>query len=307
MAVVCQDRCASLPPGVQLKISSTLDLLSLDFVQSLAHTRRMSENDNPQNRKPDDRQKRLGELERLERDVERRLVALENSVSEIRKSHLDGHKWFVTIFFGLVGIFLSYTANQSKNDVREDLRNVYTQVRDSMTDMRQKVNESTVQQQATVDKAVAQMNQNFKDLAGEALKKPQLTLANMNGPLDGQTLTLNQPRQIPLFPLFITNEGDKRSGTISIRLFSSDDLNLQNGGAFQRVDINNKDYPYCYYLSIGEITGATLDLAPAETWTIPNMLQYSFIPLGTNHFINCKLDIYYDSGPAEAKFRIKSY
>jgi hypothetical protein len=266
----------------------------------------MTENTNPQNPEPDDRQKRLSELERLERDVERRLAALEGSVIEIRKSHLDGHKWFVTIFFGLVGLFLTYTANQSKNDVRGDLRDTYTQVRDSITDMRQQVNEFTAQQQATVDKTIAQMNQNFKDLAGEAIKKPLLSVANMNGPIDGQTVSLDQHRQLALFPLFITNEGDKRSGTISIRLFSSNDLGLQYSGSVQRVDVNNKDYPYCYYFSLGEITGTTIDLAPGESWELPNAWQYN-IPLGTNQFINCKLDVYYDSGPTEARFRIKNY
>ena len=269
----------------------------------------MAETNNPQNAEADDRQKRLNELERLEKDVERRLASLESSVTEIRKSHLDGHKWFVTIFFGLVGLFLTYTANQSKNDLRADLRDVYTQTHDSIADMRQQVNESTAQQQAIVDKAVTQMNQNFKELAGEAIKRPLLSVANGNGPLDGQTISLDQHHQIPLFPLFISNEGEKRSGTISMRLFCANDLGLQYSGPIQRVDSNNKDYPYCYYFSLSEITGTAVDLAPGETWEFPNLWQYNQFNNGlvTNQFINCKLVVYYDSGPTDAKFRLKTF
>jgi hypothetical protein len=163
--------------------------------------------------------------------------------------------------------------------------------------------------QDKVDKSIEQMNQNFKNVAGEALRKPLLTIANQKGFLDGQTISLDQHRQVPLFPLFIKNEGDKKSGYISIRLFASEDLQLQNSGTAQRVDINDREFPFEYYFPVNEITGTSVDIAPTETWTFPNILQnWNFYQGTTNQFINCKLDLYYDSDkPSEAKFRIKTY
>ena len=243
-------------------------------------------------------QSQIEELKRAEKSVEHRLSVLEDSVKEMRKSNLEGHKWFVTFIFGLVGLFLAYTGNQSRIEVRDATR-----------DMKSDIHETIVDMQSKVDKATAEMEKNFQNLAGESLKKPLLTIATRNGFLDGQVFDITQDKRFPILPLFLKNEGDKKTGSLSIRLNSSCNLGLQqNGWAWQQVESNQKDLPFSYYYR-GESASEVLGVAPKETLTFTGgeMLP-SLYPAGliTNGIIDCKLQIFYEAEkPAEAKFQLK--
>ena len=155
----------------------------------------MSNHDKQKGLESENRQSQFEELKRAEHDAERRLKALEDSVIEIRKSHLEAHKWFTSIFltvvFSLVGILLAYMGNQSKNDVRA-----------SMEDMRTDVHESTKEMAAKVNGAIGEMQKNFQNLAGESLKKPLLTIATRTGFLDGQVFDISKDKRFPILPLF---------------------------------------------------------------------------------------------------------
>ena len=86
-------------------------------------------------------------------EIEHRLSALERSVGEIRKSHLEGHKWFTTVMFTLVGVLLVYTGNQSKVDVREAIRDMKSDLHDSAKDVQAKVDAET----GTMEKKFAEL------------------------------------------------------------------------------------------------------------------------------------------------------
>ena len=97
-------------------------------------------------------------------DLGRRIASLESSIIEIRKSHLEGHKWFTTVMFTLVAVLLTVLGTVSKTDVRDAIRDMKSESRDSTKDM-----------QATVDFAVSDMDRKFQALSGEALKRHKTT------------------------------------------------------------------------------------------------------------------------------------
>jgi hypothetical protein len=107
-------------------------------------------------------------------------------------------------------------------------------------------------------------------------------------------------------PLFLKNEGDKKTGNLSLRLSASCDLGLQqNGWAWQPVESNQKELPFTYRFN--DSAGETIGIAPKETLTFTGG---QFLPTifftGTNAIIDCKLEIYCDSEkPAEARFQLK--
>lgn len=233
---------------------------------------------------------RIDRIERIEKSLVHRIKALEDSVSKMRDSHLESHKWFITFVFGAVAIFITVTANQSKTDVREDLKDMRSQLHDSISDM-----------QTQVNKAIGDLNQNFKELAGNALKKPVLTISNNRGLLDGQTITLASG-QLPLLPLYIHNIGDKETSPLIIQIYTASDLYVQGGGGLLPAASNDKDYPNCYFL---ELYGQVV-VYPQETTPLSAQNMYDFRMSPTTSPIKCKLLIFYGADkPAEADFQIK--
>jgi hypothetical protein len=253
----------------------------------------MSKDKHPANEQPPLQKETNGE-------IQHRLTALENSVAEIRKSHLENHKWFTTIFttiiFGLVGLLLAYTGNQSKNDVREAIRDMKSDIRDSTKDLQEKA-----------DRATSEMEKNFAALSGEALKKPLLEISGAQGPLDGQIFEISRGSQIPFYPLFFKNIGDKRTDPLSIRLYASSDVQgLGNGGDWQQVATNDKDYPFSYYSNVGiSSRTASVGIAPQETWTLQTDFGGQIFSYQTN-LVAFRLQVFYGADKAaEAKFTIK--
>jgi hypothetical protein len=253
----------------------------------------MSKDKHPANEQPPLQKETNGE-------IQHRLTALENSVAEIRKSHLENHKWFTTIFttiiFGLVGLLLAYTGNQSKNDVREAIRDMKSDIRDSTRDM-----------QGKVDSATSEMDRKFAALSGEALKRPLLEISDAQGLLDGQTFEISSGKPMPIYPLFFKNIGDKRTDPLSIRLYASADIQgIANGGDWQTIATNDKDYPFCYYSYLGATSRtAGIGIAPQETWTMQPDFGGQLYSYSTNVVV-CKLQIFYGADKAaEAKFVIK--
>jgi hypothetical protein len=92
-------------------------------------------------------------------EIERRLAAMEESVAEMRTSHLESHKWFITIIFTGVAILLTVLGIISKVDVREAVRDMRLELRDTAKDV-----------QSKVDNATGEMEKKFQALSGEALK-----------------------------------------------------------------------------------------------------------------------------------------
>jgi hypothetical protein len=224
-------------------------------------------------------------------EIERRLAAMEESVADIRRSHLESHKWFITIIFTGVAILLTVLGIISKVDVREAVRDMRLELRDTAKDV-----------QSKVDNATGDMEKKFQALSGEALKKPLLQIATAQGLLDGQKIEIPWGGRLPLEPLFIKNEGDKRSEPLSIRLYCSGPISF-NGGDWEAFASNDKDYPSGYALPLHRTT-LGIAVAPKETWTMDNTFGLGAWPQLTN-VVSCKLQVFYGADrPAEAKFSI---
>jgi hypothetical protein len=235
----------------------------------------------------------------VEKDVERRLTTLEESVRDMRKSNLDSHKWFVTFIFGLVGLFLAYTGNQSRIEVRDATR-----------DMKSEIHETVLDVQTKVDKATAEMAKNFQNLAGESLKKPVIELYNESIPLDGKIIEISPPHNIFPAPvilntLFVKNIGDKRSEPLSIRISLAGSVQLyplQTQG-WQEAASFEKDFPASFYSTRHDT------VAPKEMLNIhPLTFDMQSFPNWINPQTNllCKIQVFYGGeNAAEAQFRIR--
>jgi hypothetical protein len=226
-------------------------------------------------------------------EIEHRLTALEKSVNEVRKSHLEGHKWFTTVMFTLVGLLLVYTGNQSKTDVREAIRDMKADLHDSAQSLESKV-----------DTATGEMEKRFAVLSGEALKKPMLEISTLHGPLDGASFGVSGNGLLPIYPLFLKNTGDKRTEPISAQLSFSDDI-LNGGAEWIRTATDDTNYPFCYYSStVISSRTAGIGIAPQETWTLDDEFGQSLSFSRTNQVL-CRFRIFYGADkPAEAKFLI---
>jgi hypothetical protein len=231
-------------------------------------------------------------------DIERRLEVLEDSLSDLRKNHMEGHKWFTTVIFSLVALLLTTLGINSRTDVREAVRDMKADVHQSETDLQTKVASST-----------ADMEKKFLALAGEAIKKPSLEIAIKSAPLNGQELQATG-QNIPFYPLFIKNVGNKRSDSLSVRLYTSTPIGFNGFGgmAWLQTASSDREFPYSYWYAREGRAGA-IDINPQETWTLEgeqNSGGENIYPSGTNRVVDCELRIYYGvDSPSVARFRIK--
>lgn len=74
------------------------------------------------------------------------------------------------------------------------------------------------------DKAIDRMEQRFKELAGEALKKPALELLHKGEPLENQTVdvdgVIGGNALVSLQTIFLKNTGNKRTEPLSIKFLT---------------------------------------------------------------------------------------
>jgi hypothetical protein len=212
--------------------------------------------------------KRLDAAEKSVGELNARLKNVEDGLSELRKFHWERHKWFATIMFGLVGVLLSGLGIWSKIDV---------------------------------DRAVDRAERQIKDALGTTLKKPAIHIFTTTGRLDGQQVSIPPTGySFPTIPVFLTNDGDKSTDPVSIRLFLSDVFQLQD--YWTQTASNDKEYPIEYYLAWPSGHGPSV--ASKETWTLAT--QGTFRWQAQTNVLRCKLLVYYGSeDPAQANFELR--
>lgn len=220
-------------------------------------------------------------------DLERRIAKLEESIPKIENSHLERHTKFITIIFGCMtafiafcGIMLTVLAALSKSDTRE----------------------ATKDMQAQVVKATDDMEKKFAALSGEALKKPELQVTCQNGPLDGHLFEIptQHPNPVDLGALFLKNTGTKRTETLSIRLYSSENVNMFSSGVWEPVASNDANYHYSWYLN-----SSSVSVDKGETWTFDRTMSFQLMNGATTN-LNFRMLIFYGGeNPAEAEFAVK--
>ncbi len=226
-------------------------------------------------------------------DVERRVGSVEQSINELRKNQLEGHKWFTTVMFTLVALLLTVLGISSKSDVREAVRDMRTELRNGSQD-----------EQAKIEAATREMEKRFVALSGEVLKKPLLTISDKQGLLDGRKFELTSGSAFPIYPMFLTNEGNKKSDPLSIRLYMSEDLFANGSMDWSKVTTNDKEFPVSYYLVLDSRT-LSGGIAPKETWTLESSFGFQSVIAPTN-LVSCRLLVFYGAEkPAEARFVIR--
>jgi len=231
--------------------------------------------------KPDDPPRIARALESA--DIERRMATLESTIGRLENSLLERHAKTITIIFSCMTAFVAVCAILvtilglfSKSETHEAIK-----------EMESKVNKST-----------SEMQRRFELLSGEALKKPAIQISCQSGPLDGRVFEItNSPGTIHLGPIFLKNVGDKRSDTLSVRVYSSE--NMQMIGPWEEVASNDRNFQFSAYLS-----HTTISLAPNEPWTADSSLQFLHSGQATN--INFRLLVFFGGeNPAEAEFLVK--
>jgi hypothetical protein len=232
-------------------------------------------------------------------EVERRLAGLEKANEKLEANQLQRHTQTITWIFGLTSGFVAIIAI-----IVAVLGFISrSETHDATTLMEKQVADATSKMEQNFQRQQDELKHEFKELAGEALKKPVLEISVGNGLLDGQTFAITPGQQrMPFFPFFIKNTGDKKSDTLSIRLYMSANIN-QNGffGEWETISSNEKDYPICFYFSNNG--RPVLGIFPGETSTMEAGLN-SLYPM--TNLVNCKLQIFYGGDkPAEARFQMK--
>ena len=135
--------------------------------------------------------------------------------------------------FTLVAVLLTVLGIVSKNDVREAIRDMKSDLHESTVDAQQKFEKETGQieskmreSEAKVDKGIEGMEKKFEALSGTALKRPKLDISLRTGLLDGQQFNIRGLTDLPIYPMFIKNTGDKTTEPLSVRLHFSADPNV---------------------------------------------------------------------------------
>jgi hypothetical protein len=222
-------------------------------------------------------------------EVQRRINSLADSVGKLENHLLERHARLITWIFsgvalivGLASLSVAILSASSRFESREASKEMKQEVKDKLDEMEKR----------------------FQTLAGDSLKKPLLQISCKNGPLDGQRFELRPGADFPLYPLFLRNDGDRRTEPLSIRLYSTTLISLNGDINWQQVESNDKDYPFSYYFLVDSRTMG-IGIAPKETWTLEKQFAPAIYPSTTNAIV-CRLLIFYGADkPAEAKFLIQ--
>jgi len=221
-------------------------------------------------------------------EAQRRIAALENSIGNLEKSLLERHARLITIIFTAVSVVVGLSS-----------LSVVILGWSSRTENR----EATQAMKQDVKDKLEEIEKRFQILAGESSKKPHIETSTPKGLLEGQIFEVSSMQQLPIYPVFLKNDGDKRSDPLSIRLYCSSDFHI-NSADWQGIESSEKEYPVSYYLTIESRTMG-IGVAPKETWTISSAYGGQVWGSVTN-IINCKLLVFYGGeSPAESKFIIK--
>jgi hypothetical protein len=222
--------------------------------------------------------------------VERRLSDLETSVDKLWKARYDGLKWWVTIVFTLIAVFVTYLQFSAKSDVK-----------DAINTMRADFEKQSAGVKADFKDQADAFQKQFAALSGDALKKPLLHIYNSSGLLDGQTVEVRAQFNFGIGPFFVKNDGDKQAEITSVRLYCSGGLQLPQELLWQQLPGDDKDYPLSFFYQTGAIRGVTI--SPTESWTLQGGEEFWSM---TTNIVACKMLIFYGADrPAEARFHMK--
>ena len=182
-------------------------------------------------------------------DLDRRLLALEKSSAELNKGYLDILKWTIAAVFPAFALLLTILSLVARYDASQSIKEA----------------------QVKVEKATSEMENKFKELAGEALKKPLLELLHDGKPLENQIVDLISPgtAEVWLNSLFLKNVGERNTDRLSVRLFLSTPRKLPYlNGYWETVESFEKSYDNCLSLNkaITVASKETLNLHLSLSW-----------------------------------------
>jgi hypothetical protein len=234
-------------------------------------------------------------------EAERRLRELEGRVFA---KHTQTMTWILTAIsavMGLAAVTVTILGFFSKSEVNEEVR-----------EMRKAVKDETERSEVRFEKMKADFQQQFTAFAGDALKKPRVEISIASGQLTNQILHLTPGPpsgqiQVPLYPLFIKNVGQKSTGPISIYLYSSAQFGYYGSGRWEPEASNEPEFHFRYHFQLGAIS--PLELAPGEPWSYAGDYPGSqfFTWAGGTNIVSCKLVVFYGGeSPAEARFQLKN-
>lgn len=207
-------------------------------------------------------------------DLDRRLAALEKSVAELNKSHIDILKWTIATVFPVIAILLAALGILTRYDASQAIKDAQSKI---------------------------------AALVGEALKKPILELLHEGTVLENQLVDLFHdgpdgvtPYEVSLSTLLLKNTGNRRTEPLSVYIFSTVPLRLAYGQQEWEQAVSDKKEYASSFISTRHTT-----VAPEETLNIhPLVFDWTNIDRQTN--VQCTIQVYYGGEKtAEARFRVR--
>jgi hypothetical protein len=241
----------------------------------------------------------LDEAERRVRELEVRIFT----------SHTQTMTWILTAIsavMGLAAVIVTILAYLSKSETGQELK-----------DIRQQADRETDRLERRFDQMKADFQQQFSAFAGDALKRPRVEISISGGPLNNQVLHMKRGQgpplyqgQVPFFPLFLKNAGQKRTDPLSIYLCCSQRLGWSGNGMWMPDMSNDPEYPYryrCQYPKLSPLS--TVGLSPGESTTVDgdwtDYREFNW-DVSTNT-LWCRLQVFYGGeSPSEARFQVKN-
>jgi hypothetical protein len=250
----------------------------------------------------------------LDGERDRRIAALEKSLSELSSSLAERHLKTITIVFSCVtglialcALLVTFLGYFSKSDVQQATTRMESRMDKAASDLDSKTSKVISEMQARIDSSVDGMERKFEALSGEALKKALLTVTTPHGKLDGQTYEISGMTPFPPDPLFITNDGEKSTEPLSIRVYFSAPINASYmGGPMIAYRSADREFPIAYYLDLSGLVGrGSLSIAAKETWTFESSNLPQISPLTTNVIV-CKMQFFYGADkPSDVRFTMR--
>jgi len=228
--------------------------------------------------------------------IEDRISALEKQIKEVPERMLERQLRTVTTILGVTGGLIVATGLLSAGITR-------LIAKDTRDDSREYLGRMEKQ----VSMRIEDMERRFERLAGDAFKRPLVSLVLREQPLEGQSVEMPLWRNVQpleaLFPQFsFKNIGSKRSEPVSIHITVNTNITLAFDDGSWRLRQERADENI---LSFSQ-SGSSYTVAPGETLSMPQLRIRLHRDIYSISNFPVSVTVFYGADqPATARFQVR--